>query len=78
MKRLRIPKILRLRFPGKQMLFKAVGKVGRGINFMGNQAGTIVAVQLLPHGVYVCMNGSIFPWNDVRKNQRKGKFENIK
>lgn len=43
-----------------------------------NFAASMVAVQLLPNGVYVCMNGSIFPWNDVRKNKRKGKFENIK
>jgi len=43
-----------------------------------NFAASIVAVQLLPNGVYICMNGGIFLWDDVRKNKRKGMFENIK
>lgn len=33
------------------------------------------AVQLLPAGVYVAMNGRIFPWNAVRKNKTLGVFE---
>jgi len=33
------------------------------------------AVQLLPTGVYVAMNGRIFPWNTVRKNKTLGVFE---
>jgi len=33
------------------------------------------AVQLLPAGVYVAMNGRIFPWNAVRKNKTQGLFE---
>lgn len=33
------------------------------------------AVQLLPNGVYVLMNGRIFDWNHVRKNRHKGLFE---
>ena len=35
------------------------------------------AVQLLPTGVYVAMNGRIFPWNAVRKNTAQGVFESI-
>ena len=35
------------------------------------------AVQLLPTGVYVTMNGRIFPWNAVRKNSAQGIFESI-
>jgi L-asparaginase len=35
------------------------------------------AVQLLPAGVYVAMNGRIFPWNAVRKNSAAGAFESI-
>jgi L-asparaginase len=35
------------------------------------------AVQLLPGGVYVAMNGRIFPWNRVRKNLAQGAFESI-
>jgi len=33
------------------------------------------AVQSLPHGVYVCMNGQVFPVDEVRKNRAAGKFE---
>jgi len=35
------------------------------------------AVQLLPSGVYVAMNGRIFPWNTVRKNSTQGVFESV-
>lgn len=35
------------------------------------------AVQLLPAGVYVAMNGRIFPWNAVRKNKTQGVFESV-
>jgi L-asparaginase len=35
------------------------------------------AVQLLPAGVYITMNGRIFPWNAVRKNSQEGVFESV-
>lgn len=35
------------------------------------------AVQLLPAGVYVAMNGRIFPWHAVCKNKSLGVFESI-
>jgi L-asparaginase len=35
------------------------------------------AAQLLPTGVYVAMNGRIFPWHVVRKNKTLGMFEPI-
>ncbi len=31
--------------------------------------------QVLPHGVFVAMNGQIFPWNQVQKNRQAGIFE---
>ncbi|MBB3214884.1 L-asparaginase [Herbaspirillum sp. Sphag1AN] len=31
--------------------------------------------QILPHGVYVAMNGRIFDWDQVRKNRSAGVFE---
>jgi L-asparaginase len=34
-------------------------------------------VQSLPHGVYVAMNGRVFPWNNVRKNRKTGEFEEL-
>lgn len=35
------------------------------------------AAQLLPHGVYVAMNGRIFDWRHVRKNRQEGCFEAV-
>lgn len=37
----------------------------------------VAAVQLLPPGVYIAMNGRIFQHDTVRKNSRTGKFETI-
>mgnify|MGYP001561295521 CR=1 FL=1 len=36
------------------------------------------SVQLLPHDVYVTMNGKIFSWNNVKKNISTGFFETEK
>ncbi len=35
----------------------------------------IAAARLLPHGVYVAMNGCVFPWDRVEKNRAAGWFE---
>jgi len=40
-----------------------------------NLGGALTAVQVLAPGVYVAMNGRIFPWDDVRKNRDTGVFE---
>ncbi len=40
-----------------------------------NLGGSLTAVQVLPPGVYIAMNGRISPWNDVRKNRDTGVFE---
>lgn len=42
-----------------------------------NLGYAISAVQILPKGVYVTMNGKVFPWNNVRKNKEIGEFENL-
>ena len=34
----------------------------------------LAAVRLLPAGVYVAMNGCVFPWNGVEKNRTAGWF----
>jgi L-asparaginase len=31
--------------------------------------------QTLPHGVYIAMNGQVFPWDRVQKNRSAGVFE---
>jgi len=33
--------------------------------------------QILPHGVYVAMNGKIFSWDKVQKNRVAGVFESL-
>ena len=37
----------------------------------------IGAVQSLPHGVYVAMNGRVFPAGTVRKNRDANRFEDM-
>ncbi len=39
-----------------------------------NLGCAIVAVQVLPRGVYIAMNGRIFPWDRVRKDREHGVF----
>lgn len=33
------------------------------------------AARILPHGIYVAMNGCVFPWDEVEKNRTAGWFE---
>jgi L-asparaginase len=40
-----------------------------------NLGFAVSSVQLLPHGVYVCMQGVVFDWFNVRKNRDLMKFE---
>jgi L-asparaginase len=40
-----------------------------------NLGGALTVVQVLPSGVWITMNGRVFPWNDVRKNRDTGIFE---
>ena len=42
-----------------------------------NLGSAITAAQCLPHGVYITMNGKIFPANKVKKNIDKGIFESL-
>ena len=42
-----------------------------------NLGGALAVVQVLPPGVYVTMNGRVFPWDHVRKNRATGVFEAI-
>jgi len=39
---------------------------------------SVSAVQLLPPGVYIVMNGRIFDWDNVRKNRGTGIFEMLR
>jgi L-asparaginase len=40
-----------------------------------NLGSALSFVQSLPPGVYVAMNGRVFPWDRVRKNREIGVFE---
>lgn len=40
-----------------------------------NFGAAFTAVQLLPRGVYIVMNGRCFHWDSVRKNREIGVFE---
>ncbi len=40
-----------------------------------NFGTALAAVQSLPAGVYITMNGIIFPYDNVRKNKAEGYFE---
>jgi len=42
-----------------------------------NFGTAVAAVQAMPHGVYITMNGMIFPWDKVRKDRGRGVFERI-
>lgn len=40
-----------------------------------NLGYAISSLQTLNRGVYIAMNGKVFPWNNVRKNIDKNRFE---
>jgi L-asparaginase len=40
-----------------------------------NLGSALSFAQVLPPGVYVAMNGTCFPWDNVRKNRELGVFE---
>ena len=44
---------------------------------MFNLGSAVSFAQTLPPGVYIAMNGRCFGWNNVRKNRKKGEFEEI-
>ncbi len=46
-----------------------------GSDSLFNLGGSVTAVQLLAHGVYIVMNGRIFDWDNVRKDRPRGIFE---
>ena len=45
---------------------------------MFNLGSVISFAQLLPHGVYIAMNGECFNWDNVQKNRKLGRFEVIR
>ena len=67
---------------GEAALAKTIVMTGAMVPYIFNNSDAVfnlgcavTAVQLLPVGVYVIMNGRVFPWNNVRKNRELGVFE---
>lgn len=43
-----------------------------------NLGSALAFAQILPHGIYIVMNGRYFEWDNVRKNKQTGSFEELK
>jgi L-asparaginase len=67
---------------GRAGLAKTIVLTGAMVPFIFNNSDAvfnlgcaITAVQLVPPGVYLAMNGRLFRWDNVRKNRDLGIFE---
>ncbi len=40
-----------------------------------NVGGAVGALNVLSNGVYIAMNGRVLPWNEVKRDERTGRFE---
>jgi L-asparaginase len=49
----------------------------QGSDALFNFGTAFAAVQLLPQGVYIVMNGRVFSWDKVRKDRSRGVFEEV-
>jgi L-asparaginase len=74
--------VLTARVLGEARLPKAIVLTGAMIPYaimssdsLFNLGFALAAAQLLPHGVYIAMNGRTFPWHNVRKNTASAVFE---
>jgi L-asparaginase len=48
-----------------------------GSDAVFNLGCAVAATQTMPYGVYIAMNGTIFPARGVRKNRELGRFEHL-
>ncbi|OGG60882.1 hypothetical protein A3C86_00230 [Candidatus Kaiserbacteria bacterium RIFCSPHIGHO2_02_FULL_49_16] len=48
-----------------------------GSDAISNLKYAVEQARELSPGVYIAMNGRVFPWDDVRKNKKKQVFENL-
>lgn len=63
-----------LNIPKTIVLFGSMVPINRDdSDALFNLGNALMAVELLPHGVYVVSNGKIFNWDNVKKNE-EGKF----
>ena len=50
----------------------------RSTDAVFNVGMAVAAVQLVPPGVYVAMNGEVFPGDEVAKNRAANRFERVR
>jgi len=69
---------------GKAQLNKTIVLTGAMVPYtifnsdaLFNLGCSVSAVQLLPEGVYIVMNGRVFPWDNVQKDRQHGVFKTI-
>jgi L-asparaginase len=69
---------------GGALLAKTIVLTGAMVPFIFNNSDAvfnlgcaITAVQIVPPGVYLAMNGRLFRWDNVRKNRDLGVFETL-
>jgi L-asparaginase len=67
---------------GKAVLRKTIVMTGAMVPYMVSNSDAVfnlgcalLAVQVLPAGVYIAMNGQVFAWDNVRKNKELGVFQ---
>lgn len=48
-----------------------------GSDALFNLGGAVLAAQLAPPGVWLAMNGQLFPWDGVRKDFERGVFVDL-
>lgn len=72
-------------FLGKRIKDKTIVLTGamvpytlRASDALFNIGSALAFVQMLPHGIYICMNGRYYEWGNVRKNEKLGVFEKRK
>ncbi|MHA4809703.1 asparaginase domain-containing protein [Flavitalea flava] len=72
-------RLLADKVPGKTIVLTGAMipyKFGSSDGFF-NLGSALAFVQSLSPGIYVCMNGRYFTWDNVRKNKRTGHFEEL-
>jgi len=67
---------------GKADLAKTIVMTGAMVPYMVSNSDAVfnlgcalMAVQVMPRGVYIAMNGRLFTWDDVQKNKALGVFQ---
>lgn len=72
------------RYLGERIKNKVIVLTGSNAPFIDEKSDALfnfgcafTAVQTLPNGVYLVMNGKVFSWDNVRKNLKTETFEKI-